>query len=77
MCVCLSLCSPKNPNLWMDCNEIWHRGGPQGWEGSCVWGAGGSIRSPNPWVLHASKLYYMSLIANWLGSTPSTLTPGV
>ena len=70
MCVCLSLCSPKNPNLWMDCNEIWHRGGPQGWEGSCVWGVGVQSDPPIPG-------YYMSLIATWLDWTPSTLTPGV
>ena len=26
----------RNPNCWMDLDEIWHIGGPQGWEGS--WG---------------------------------------
>ena len=24
----------RNPNHWADCNEIWHKDGPQGWEGS-------------------------------------------
>ena len=28
----------RNPNCWTDWDEIWHRGGPQGQEGS--WGGG-------------------------------------
>ena len=34
----------RNPNHWMDLDEIWHIGGPQGQEGS--WGF--STQYPHP-----------------------------
>ena len=36
-----------NPNLWTDCDEIWHGGGPQGREGSWL-GVGVDLVPPPP-----------------------------
>ena len=38
----------RNPNHWMDLDEIWQVGGPWGWEGS--WGVSTQYPHPHPQV---------------------------
>ena len=38
----------RNPNHWMDLDEIWQVGGPWGWEGS--WGVSTQYPTPHPQV---------------------------
>ena len=61
MCVCLFvLC--RNPNGWTDQDEIWHRGGPQGGEGSWVF----LPSTPTPRIQGASGASTMHFVEHFI-----------
>ena len=83
------LFSIQNPNRWTDLDEIWHRGGPQGGEGSCFF-----YPVPPPWyMMHNGGPWCLwslncaiwqnltktniagQCIAIWSGLRPPKLTP--
>ena len=47
MLVCLNVLY-RNPNRWTDWDEIWHKGGTQGCEGT--WGGISTCNPPRKWV---------------------------